>query len=67
MLRRLLSQARTTPFGEDVPLTGGGRQQFEALRDDALADTISQNGGLGFADAIEAQLEALIEQQGAAR
>lgn len=56
MLRRLLESARASSFAEDTPLSGGGLKQFEAMRDEHLADIASQTGAFGFAQSIEAQL-----------
>ncbi|MFM7348229.1 MAG: rod-binding protein [Erythrobacter sp.] len=56
MVRKLLATARAARLTEETPLTGGGREQFEAMRDEAIADIAAQSGGFGFARSIEAQL-----------
>ncbi|MEE4201630.1 flagellar biosynthesis protein FlgJ [Erythrobacter sp.] len=56
MLRRILESARSSPFAADTPLTGGGLQQFTAMRDEHFAEIASQTGTLGFARSIEEQL-----------
>jgi peptidoglycan hydrolase FlgJ len=57
MLRRMLATARAASFaGEETPLTGGGMQQFQAMRDEHLADIAAKTGAFGFARSIEAQL-----------
>jgi peptidoglycan hydrolase FlgJ len=56
MLRKLLASARASSFAEDTPLTGGGMQQFQAMRDEHFADLAARSGAFGFARSIEAQL-----------
>lgn len=56
MLRRMLATARAASLAEDTPLTGGGMQQFQAMRDEHLADIAAKTGAFGFARSIEAQL-----------
>ncbi len=56
MIRKMLETARAASFAEDTPLTGGGREQFEAMRDEHFAKVASQSGAFGFARSIEAQL-----------
>ncbi len=56
MVRKMLATARASAFTEETPLTGGGRQQFEAMRDDHFAEIAAANGAFGFARSIEAQL-----------
>ena len=56
MLRRMLASARAASLAEDTPLTGGGMAQFQALRDEHLADIAAKTGAFGFARSIEAQL-----------
>ena len=56
MLRRMLANARAASFAEETPLTGGARKQFEAMRDEQLADIAAKTGAFGFARSIEAQL-----------
>lgn len=56
MLRKLLASARAASFAEQTPLTGGGMQQFQAMRDEHFADLAAKSGAFGFARSIEAQL-----------
>lgn len=56
MLRKMLASARAASFAEQTPLTGGGMQQFQAVRDEHLADIAAKSGAFGFARSIEAQL-----------
>jgi flagellar protein FlgJ len=56
MVRKLLATARAARLTEDTPLTGGGREQFEAMRDETFADITAKSGALGFARNIEASL-----------
>lgn len=56
MLRKMLATARAASFAEDTPLTGGGMQQFQAMRDEHIADVAAKTGAFGFARSIEAQL-----------
>ncbi len=56
MLRRMLASARAASFAEETPLTGGGMQQFQTLRDEHFADVAANTGAFGFARSIEAQL-----------
>lgn len=56
LLRRMLESARAAFAPEDTPLTGGGTQQFAAMRDERLAEIAAATGAFGFARSIEAQL-----------
>lgn len=56
MVRRMLESARASSFVEETPLTGGGLNEFQAMRDEQLAEITSQTGTLGLARSIEAQL-----------
>jgi len=56
MVRRMLAAARAASFAEDTPLTGGGMQQFTAMRDEHLAEIVAGSGALGFARSIEESL-----------
>jgi len=56
MLRRMLASARASSLAEQTPLTGGGMQQFQAMRDEHFADLAAKTGAFGFARSIEAQL-----------
>jgi len=56
MLRKLLASARAASFAEETPLTGGGMQQFQTMRDEHFADIAAKSGAFGFARSIEAQL-----------
>ncbi len=64
MVRKLLASARAASFAEDTPLTGGGLKQFEAMRDEHVADIAAASGGFGFARSIEAQLAQHLPGQG---
>lgn len=56
MVRKLLASARAASFAADTPLTGGGLQQFQAMRDEHFAEIAAQSGAFGFARSIEVQL-----------
>lgn len=56
MVRKMLASARAANFAEETPLTGGGLQQFQAMRDERFADIAAETGAFGFARSIEAQL-----------
>jgi flagellar protein FlgJ len=56
MIRKMLATARASSLAEDTPLTGGGMEQFVAMRDEHLADIAAKTGAFGFARSIEAQL-----------
>ena len=56
MLRRMLASARASSFAEETPLTGGGMQQFQTMRDEHFAEIAATTGAFGFARSIEAQL-----------
>lgn len=64
MVRKMLSTARAASLTEETPLTGGGLQQFQAMRDEHFADIAAQTGTLGFARNIEAQLAQYLQRQG---
>ena len=64
MVRKLLATARAASFAEDTPLTGGGRKQFEAMRDEHIADIAAASGGFGFARSIEASLAQYLPGKG---
>jgi flagellar protein FlgJ len=64
MLRKLLASARASSFAEETPLTGGGMQQFQAMRDEHFADLAAQSGAFGFARSIEAQLAQHLPSKG---
>jgi peptidoglycan hydrolase FlgJ len=66
-VRRLLSAARASSIAEQTPFTGPGLEQFEAMRDEHVADVAARSGGFGLADQIERQLSAMVAQQGSAR
>jgi len=55
LLRQVLAQARKTDFGNTL-LTNEGTKTFREVQDSRYADTIAQQGKLGFAKLIEAQL-----------
>ncbi len=64
MVRKMLSTARAASLTEETPLTGGGLQQFQTMRDEHFADIAAQTGALGFARSIEAQLAQYLQRQG---
>ncbi len=64
LLRKMLEAARSAFAAEATPLTGGGMQQFTAMRDERLADIAAETGAFGFARSIEAQLAQHIRPQG---
>lgn len=64
MLRKLLASARAASFAEDTPLTGGGMQQFQTMRDEHFADLAAASGAFGFARSIEAQLAQHLPAKG---
>ena len=55
LMRQVLAQARKTDFGNTL-LTNEGTKTFREVQDSRYADTIAQQGKLGFAKLIEAQL-----------
>lgn len=55
-IRQMLSAARASDFGGDDLFGGPGLEQFNAMRDEKLADIASETGAFGFARLIEAQL-----------
>lgn len=61
MVRKMLDAARASSFAEDTPLTGGGRKQFEKMRDEHFAEVASKTGTLGFARSIEEQLAQFVD------
>jgi flagellar protein FlgJ len=64
MLRKMLESARAAFAAEATPLTGGGMQQFTAMRDERLADIAASTGAFGFARSIEAQLSQYLSPHG---
>jgi flagellar protein FlgJ len=64
MLRKLLASARASSFAEETPLTGGGMQQFQTMRDEHFADIAAKSGAFGFARSIEAQLAQHLPSKG---
>jgi flagellar protein FlgJ len=64
MLRRMLAAARAASLAEDTPLTGAGLRQFQAMRDEHLAEIAAETGAFGFARSIEAQLAQHLPVQG---
>jgi flagellar protein FlgJ len=59
-LRQLLSGARKADFGGEDLFGGPGLEQFEAMRDEHVADIASQQGVFGLAAAIERQLSSMV-------
>jgi len=64
MVRKMLATARAASFAEETPLTGGGMQQFQAMRDEHFAEIAAGSGSFGFARSIEAQLAQYLPAQG---
>ena len=65
-LRQMLASARASALtDDDSAFTGPGLTQFTAMRDEHFADLAAKGGALGLADQIEAQLSAILKQQGA--
>lgn len=64
MVRKMLASARAASFAEETPLTGGGLQQFQTMRDEHFADVAAASGAFGFARSIEAQLAQYLPVQG---
>lgn len=54
-VRQMLSSARAASFGESL-FSSKGTETFQAMQDERFAEIASQNGALGFAKVIEAQL-----------
>ncbi|MEM7665619.1 MAG: rod-binding protein [Pseudomonadota bacterium] len=63
MIRKMLEAARSSSFGEDTPLTGGGLKQFEKMRDEQFAEIASNSGAFGLARSIEEQLAQYVDAQ----
>lgn len=59
-LRQLLASARAADFGGEDLIGGPGLEQFEAMRDEHVADLASQQGVFGLAAAIERQVAATL-------
>lgn len=64
MVRKMLETARATSFAEETPLSGGGLQQFQAMRDEHFADIAAKAGAFGFARSIEASLAQYLPVKG---
>ena len=64
MVRKMLATARAASFAEKTPLTGGGMQQFQTMRDEHFADLAAASGAFGFARSIEAQLTQHLPDKG---
>ena len=62
-VRRLLAQARSSPWAEQGVFTGSGLKQFETMFDENIAEVAASNGGFGLADQIERQLAAITHQK----
>lgn len=60
-VRQMLSSARAADFGGDDLFGGPGLEQFEAMRDEHVAEIASTTGAFGLAATIEAQLAARME------
>lgn len=61
-IRQMLAAARASEFGGEKLLDGPGLKQFNAMRDEHLAQTASESGAFGFSKLIEAQLAQQIGQ-----
>lgn len=61
-IRQMLSAARASDFGGDDLFGGPGLEQFNAMRDENLADIASRTGAFGFAKLIETQLAAQMQK-----
>lgn len=61
-LRQMLATARDSSIRSDL-FSGNGTDTFRQLRDDAFADLASQQGVLGLASIIEAQLTRHMTQE----
>lgn len=55
LIRQVLAQARKTDFGNTL-LSNEGTKTFREVQDSNYADTVAQQGKLGLARLIEAQL-----------
>lgn len=64
MIRKMLATARAASFAGKTPLTGGGMQQFQTMRDEHFADLAAASGAFGFARSIEAQLTQHLPDKG---
>lgn len=64
MVRKMLATARAASFAQETPLTGGGMQQFQTMRDEHFADIAAASGTLGFARSIEASLAQYLPVKG---
>jgi len=64
MIRRMLASARAASLAEETPLTGGGLQQFQTMRDEHFAELAASSGAFGFARSIEAQLAQHLPAKG---
>ncbi|MDT0574699.1 rod-binding protein [Croceicoccus sp. F390] len=60
-VRQMLASARAGRHDDGGLFGGPGLEQFEAMRDEHVADLASQTGAFGLAQAIEAQLAARTE------
>ncbi|MEO0906014.1 MAG: rod-binding protein [Pseudomonadota bacterium] len=65
MVRKMLQAARASSFAQETPLTGGGMEQFQTMRDEHFAEIASRSGALGFARSIEQQLAQFIDDKDA--
>ncbi len=59
-VRQMLAAARASEFGGEPLFGGPGLQQFNAMRDDHLAEVASESGAFGFSKLIEAQLASQV-------
>lgn len=64
MVRKMLETARAASLAEETPLTGGGLQQFQAMRDEHFAKIAAEAGAFGFARSIEASLAQYLPVKG---
>jgi peptidoglycan hydrolase FlgJ len=56
LVRQMLSTARQTNFGDTLWGDDQGNDTFNGMRDDHVAEVVSQTGTLGLAQQIERQL-----------
>jgi flagellar protein FlgJ len=63
LTRQMLAEARKADFGNTL-LTNEGTKTFREMQDSRFADTAAQQGTLGFAKMIEAQLTRQTQKTG---
>ena len=60
LLRQMLASARGTDFGGNDIFGSQGSDTFLEMRDSQFADVAASSGQIGFAEAIERQLERFL-------